>query len=133
MTGAADGAPTAGLRGAARQLLGTLIDIGQSRLELVTVELEEERLRLARLWVVATCTLFFAFVGVVLLAGWIVLLCDPANRLAALGALTALFVAAGVAGAWRWRRLVVNKPPLLHATLAELRNDRAALQARGEP
>lgn len=128
----ADGPSTAGLRDAAQQVLATLIEIGQSRLELATVELEEERLRLARLWIVATCTLFFAFVFCVLLAGWIVLLLDPAHRLAALGGLTTLFLAAGLAGAWRWRRLVVDKPPLLQATLAELRNDRAALRARGE-
>jgi uncharacterized membrane protein YqjE len=128
----ADGDPTAGLRGAAQQVLATLVDIGRSRLELVTVELEEERLRLARLWVAATCTLFFAFVGLVLLAGWVVLLFDPANRLAALGALAALFIAAGIIGAWRWRRLAGRKPALLHATLAELRADRTVLEARAE-
>ncbi len=131
--GSAGGDPTAGVRGAAQQVLATLVDIGRSRLELVTVEIEEERLRLARLWIAATCTLFFAFVGLVMLAGWIVLLCDPANRLTALGAFAALFMVAGVVGAWRWRRLAGRKPALLHATLAELRNDRAMLQARAEP
>ena len=78
----------------AQQVLATLVGIGQSRLELITVELEEERLRLARLWIAAAVTLFFGFVAQVLLAGWIVLACDPADRLAALGALSAGFAAA---------------------------------------
>lgn len=122
-----------GLRDAASQVLATVLDIGRGRLELIAVEIEEERLRLARLWVVATCTLFLAFVGVVLLASWIVLLCDPEHRVAATGAVTAAFLAAaGVAG-WQWRRLSANKPPLLDATLAELRNDRTALRASRSP
>jgi hypothetical protein len=87
---AADGPSAAGLRNAVQQMLATLVGIGQSRLELISVELEEERLRLARQWIAVTATLFLSFVALVLLAGWIVLVCDPANRLAALGALIAL-------------------------------------------
>jgi uncharacterized membrane protein YqjE len=119
-----------GLRDAASHVLATLLDIGRGRLELVAVEIEEERLRLARLWIVATCTLFLAFVGVVMLAGWIVLLCEPAHRLAAVGALSAVFFAAALVAGWQWRRLSMHKPPLLDASLSELRNDRAALHAQ---
>jgi uncharacterized membrane protein YqjE len=124
----ADGDGT-GLRDAASRVLTTLVDIGRGRLELIAVEIEEERLRLARLWIVATCTPFLAFAGVVMLAGWIVLLCEPANRLVALGALTAAFLAAALVAGWQWRRPSARKPPLLNATLAELHNDRTALQA----
>lgn len=130
---AADGPATAGLRSAAQQLLATLIGIGQTRLELAAVEFEEERLRLARLWIAATGTLFLALVALVLLTGWIVLACDPADRLTALGALTAGFAAAAGTAAWQWRRLITHKPPFLHATLAVLRSDRAALQGRPQP
>jgi len=122
-----------GLREAASHVLATLVDIGRSRLELVTVELEEERLRLARLWIAATCTLFLAFVTVVMLAGWIVLLCEPAQRAAVLGVITAAFGAAATAAAWRWRQLGECRPALLDATLTELRNDRAALHAPAQP
>lgn len=131
--GTAGDSAGAGLRDAAQHVLATLIDIGQSRIELVTVELEEERLRIARLWIACTGTLFLAFVATLLLAGWIVLLVEPRHQLAALGGLTALFVAATAVAAWQWRRLMQRKPPLLHATLAELRRDSAALQARHAP
>jgi uncharacterized membrane protein YqjE len=116
-----------GLRDAASHVLATLLDIGRGRLELIAVEIEEERLRLARLWMVATCTLFLAFVGVVMLAGWIVLLCEPTRRVAAIGGLTAAFLAAALVAGRQWRHLAACKPPLLDATLSELRNDRAAL------
>jgi uncharacterized membrane protein YqjE len=117
-----------GLRDALLRLFAGVLDIGRSRLELVTVELEEERLRLVRLWMAATCTLFFAFAAAMLMAAWIVLLCEPADRPTALGLLTAAFAAAAGLGAWQWRRLRVQRSPLLHATLAELRKDGAALQ-----
>lgn len=119
-----------GLRAAAQQVLADVVEIGRTRLELATVELEEERLRLARLWVGATVTLFLLFAGVVLAAAWIVMLCPPEQRVTALGVLAGAFlVAAGVAG-WRWRQLSADRPPLLHATLGELRRDQDELSPR---
>ena len=118
---------TAGLRGAAQQVLADVIEIGRTRLELATVELEEERLRLARLWIGATVTLFLLFVGVVLAAAWLVMWCPPELRLPALGALAFAFLAAAGVSAWRWQRMVATKPALLQATLAELRRDERGL------
>ncbi len=120
-----------GLRGAAQQMIATLIDIGQARLELVTVEIEEERLRLARLWIVATCTLFLAFVATVMLSAFVVLLCEPEKRLSAVAALTAVFAAAAALAGWKWRQLATRKPPFLQATLQELRQDANSLHAPG--
>jgi uncharacterized membrane protein YqjE len=118
---------TAGLRGAAQQVLADVIEIGRTRLELATVELEEERLRLARLWLGATVTLFLLFVGVVLAAAWLVMWCPPEQRLLALGLLALGFLAAAGASAWRWQRMAATRPPLLQATLAELRRDERGL------
>ncbi len=120
-----------GLRDAAQQVLGSLLDIGRGRIELATVELEEQRLHVARLFIAAAVTLFFGFVALVVLSAWIVMLCEPVDRALALGVLSALYVAATAAGAWTWHRLSTHKPPLLQATLAELRSDRAALHSRG--
>jgi uncharacterized membrane protein YqjE len=117
-----------GLRDAAQQVLADVIEIGRTRLELATVELEEERLRLARLWVGAAVTLFLLFAGLMLSAAWLVMLCPPEQRVLALGLLAAGFLAAAGFSAWRWRQLAVNRPPLLHATLAELRHDRDAVR-----
>lgn len=121
-----------GLRAAAQQVLADVIEIGRTRLELAAVELEEERLRLARLWVGATVTLFLLFAGVLLAVAWVVMLCPPEQRVTALGVLATLFLAAAGAAAWHWRRLAATRPPLLHATLGELRQDRQDLE-RQEP
>lgn len=129
----ASAGPAGGLRAAARQVLASLIDIGRTRLELATVELEEERLRLARLWIGAVVTLFLLFVGIVMGSVWIVLASPQESRLAVLGALAAAFlVAAGVA-AWRWRRLAASPSPLLQSTLRELRRDEESLSGTDRP
>lgn len=108
------------------QLLGTLLDSGRTRLELLSVEVEEERLRLAALFIAAAVTVFCALVASVLLATGLVLLCEPAQRPLAVGLATALFAGAAAFGGWRWRRLAQRRPPLLQATLAELQRDHAA-------
>lgn len=116
---------------AARQVLADVLDIGRTRLELATVEIEEERLRLAQLLLGATLTLFLLLVAVLLGSAWLVLWCPPEHRVALLGALAGGFLAASGAVGWRWRQLAHNKPPLLHATLAELQRDRAAPAPHG--
>jgi uncharacterized membrane protein YqjE len=118
---------TAGLRGAAQLVLADVIEIGRTRLELATVELEEERLRLARLWIGATVTLFLLFVGVVLATAWLVMWCPPEQRLLALGLLALGSLGAAAASAWRWQHMAETRPPLLQATLAELRRDERGL------
>jgi uncharacterized membrane protein YqjE len=109
--------------GIPRRVLATLLDVVRSRCELAAIDLEEERLRLADLWLAAACTLFAAFVTVVLLAAWIVLMCPPADRPLALGLLVLAFGAAGAAFARRWHKLGSAKPLLLAATVDELRKD----------
>lgn len=126
------GSDGSSLRDAAQQVLASLLDIGRTRLELVTVELEQERIRIARLWILATVSLFLLFVGLVLGAGWIVLLCEPQDRVLALGLLSLSFLLTAAVAAWYWRRLATGRPPLLSSTLDELRLDGAALnQAHG--
>lgn len=125
--------PPGGLRGALQQVLGSLLDIGRTRIELAAVELEEERLRLVTLWISATVTLFLAFVSVMLATALVVLLCEPAQRVTALGALLAGFTAAGLVAAGYWRHLARSRPPLLQATLEQLQQDRRSLPAAGGP
>ncbi len=124
-------APTAGLGDAAHQVLANLVELGRTRLELVTVELEEERLRVARLLTLAVVALFLLFVATVLVAAWIVLLFDPAYRVTALGVLGAVFLAAAAGAAWRWQRLATAEHAFLQATLAELRHDGGAIRGHG--
>ena len=122
-----DTTTTPGLLGSARAVLAGLVEIGQTRLQLASTELEEERLRLAELLLYASMALFFLGVGLVLASLLLVLLFWDGPRLLVLGLLTALYLAVGAALAIGWRRKARAKPPLLATTIAELQRDREAL------
>lgn len=115
-----------GLLGSARAVLVALLEIGQTRLQLASTELEEERLRIAELLLFATAALFFLGIGIVLATLLLVLLFWDA-RVLVLALAAAVFLAVGAGLAAAWRRKAAAKPPLLASTLAELQRDREAL------
>jgi len=124
---AVDTTPPPGLLGSARAVLAGLVEIGQTRLQLASTELEEERLRLAELLLYATLALFFLGIGLVLASLLLVLLFWDGPRLLVLGLLTVLYLAIAAALGMAWRRKARAKPALLATTLAELQRDREAL------
>lgn len=118
-----------GLLGSARRVLVALIEIGQTRLQLATTEVEEERLRVAELLIYATLTLFFLGIGLVLASLLLVLLYWDSHRELVLASVSALFLALGVGLAVTWRHKARHKPKLLATTIAELQRDRQVLQS----
>jgi uncharacterized membrane protein YqjE len=118
-----------GLLGSARAVLVALLEIGQTRLQLASTELEEERLRIAELLLFATAALFFLAIGIVLVTLLVVLLFWDGPRVLVLAAAATLFLALGVGLAAAWRRKSRAKPALLATTIDELRRDRDALLA----
>jgi len=107
------------------RLIGTLVSMMQTRLELITVELEEELLRLSSYVFLALCTLFFAGVALLLGVSLIVVLFWDEHRIAVLASMMVVFgvVSAGM-GFWlRWQFL--TKPSLLEQSMAELKKDSA--------
>ncbi|OGT00413.1 MAG: hypothetical protein A3F73_04215 [Gallionellales bacterium RIFCSPLOWO2_12_FULL_59_22] len=122
----------AGLMGSVRQLLSTLASIVSTRLELMGNELQEERLHLMQMLIIALSALFCFGIGILLLAMFIVVLFWDDYRLAAMGALTVLFLAAGTLLAILLRNKAQAKSKLFSASLAELAKDRELLKARHE-
>jgi uncharacterized membrane protein YqjE len=116
-----------GLFASARNVLGVLVDIGQTRLQLAGTELEEEVLRLAQLLLYAAAALFFLGVGIVLATLLVVLVYWDGPRTLVLSLAALSYLAAGTALALTVRHKARNKPPLLATTIAELRRDRDAL------
>ena len=119
-----------GLFDSLKVLTATLITIAHTRLELLSTELEEERVRLSSMLVWTLVALFCAGLGVVLATLFVVLALWDTHRLLALGIPASLFVL-GAALAW----LVVlgkarAKPRLLAASLAELSKDRMEWTSR---
>jgi uncharacterized membrane protein YqjE len=103
---------------------------GRTRIELAAVELEEARLHLARLWILAALTLSLLFTGLWLTLGWWLLVSDPADRVWIAGGLAIAFIAAGLATAWNWRREARAMRPWLASSLKELARDEVALRGR---
>lgn len=123
---------SSGLMGSARRLLATLVSIASTRLELLANELQEERLRLTQMLLFALCALFCFGMGILLLTVFVVALFWDDHRLAALGALSALFFALGTLVALLLRSKAQSKPRLFSASLAELSKDRQQLDADHE-
>jgi len=118
---------SAGLLASARTLLGTLLGIAQTRLELLATELEEERLRLAKMLWYGFLTLFFLGIGLLLLTLLVVVAFWECHRLAALAIAAAIYLGIAFFCFVRLRRQTRHKPRLFAASLAELGKDRAAL------
>jgi uncharacterized membrane protein YqjE len=113
--------------GPVRRLGASLIALGRIRLELLAIELHEEKARVSELllWSVLTALMVgFSAVSVAVLVT--VALWDT-YRLAALGASALLFIALAAVGAMRLRRLVSGSSTLFQSSIAELREDSAAL------
>ncbi len=119
-----------GLFDSLKVLAATLLAIAHTRLELLSTELEEERVRLSSMLVWTLVALFCAGLGVVLATLFVVLALWDTHRLLALGIPAILFLL-GAALAW----LVVRgkaraKPRLFAASLTELSKDRKELTSR---
>ena len=120
--------PPAGLLGSVRTLLATLVAIGHNRLELLSVEIQEEVERVAALLLWSVAALLLGMASVLTLSAAIVLSVDPALRWVAAALLGLAFL---VACAWAVRKARARatlKPRPFDATLVELEKDHDTLK-----
>ncbi|MDE2427992.1 MAG: phage holin family protein [Burkholderiales bacterium] len=111
-----------------RQFAATLINISHTRLELASVELEEEIARFSSMLLWSLTALFFAGLAVLLAIALLVALFWDTHKIALLCALLTVFSGTAIVIAMRMRKLWQEKPRLLSFTLTELKKDSAALQ-----
>jgi uncharacterized membrane protein YqjE len=104
-----------------------LLTIGENRLELLTVEVQEERERLLHAFLLALGVAAFGLLGGLTLTAAIVVLLWAWSPVAVLLILTGLY---GAAGVWLYRRLigVLHNWQTLSASLKQLRKDRECLE-----
>ena len=119
--------PVAGLFRSVARLLATVVGVAQTRLELFTTELQEEVHRVAEIMVWTAIALLAAGVGLFLLALLVIFVFWDTHRIIASIAVTASFFLISVIAALVMRAKVRGKPPMLDATLAELKKDRETL------
>lgn len=114
--------------GPVRRLGASLIALGRIRLELLAIELHEEKARVLELLLWSVLTALMVGFGAVFVAVLVTVALWETHRLAALGASALLFIALAAVGAMRLRRLVSGGSTLFQSSIAELREDSAALR-----
>jgi uncharacterized membrane protein YqjE len=115
--------PTGGLRRALARAGAAVLAIVRTRLELATVEYEEERTRAAtRLVLGAVAVAFLAF-SVLLASALVVVLFWDTHRVLALAAVTLVHVAIGGYALLRLKADMRSSPAPFSATIAELKRD----------
>ena len=112
---------------ASKTVARRLLTIGENRLELLTVEVQEERERLLHAFLLALGVAAFGLLAGMALTALVVVLLWESSHWAALLALTVLYAAAGVC---LYRRLAALRRDweTLPASLDQLRKDRACLE-----
>jgi len=110
-----------------KQVVRRLLTIGENRLELLTVELQEERERLLHAILLALGVAVFGLLAGITLTAAIVVWLWAWSAVAALLTLTSLYTAAGI---WLYRQLIgrLRDWQTLAASLDQLRKDRACLE-----
>jgi len=121
--------PRAGFFAALKTLLATLLASGRTRLELLTVELEEEKIRLLDLLASAFAALFFLALAIVLGIAFLAVAYWE-QRLLVFGGAAAGTLLLGLLMVLRLRRLTAKPSRLFRTSLAEIDKDIEALQAR---
>lgn len=111
-------------------LLGdTLVASLQDRLEVLSVEVQEEKYRLIQTIVWICAAAFAALMTLAFASLTLVCFFRASARLAALGGLTLLYTGALVAIVIAFRRFLARQPKPFAATLAELGEDRACIRS----
>ena len=108
-------------------MMATLLEILQTRIEIVATEFEEERIRLRELVVFGFLTLFFVSVGLTLVTLFVVTLYWDTHRLAVLGWVALLYLGLGGLAAILLYRRLKSRSRLFSTTLSELSKDRDRL------
>lgn len=116
----------AGLRHALDGVLGT----AQTRLELLAVEAQEEKLRLTSLLFNAILAALLTGFGLLFVAAFVTVLLWDSHRLLALGIGSAMFFGGAALAGRNALRELQSGSRLFAASLAELAHDRDALQRR---
>ncbi len=122
-----NGSPQAGLLASVRRMLATVLELGSTRLELVSVEIQEQIEYAASLLLWGIAAIFFASLTVLLLALTIVIACWEQHRLLAAGLVTGAFALIALIAILVVRQRLQSRPRFLSATTRELRRDAEAL------
>ena len=116
-----------GLLGSVRSLLDNVLGSVHDRIELVAVELQEEKQRLIQLFIWISVAIFTGMMTLAFASITLVFLFWDSARIAALSGITVLYAAAAITAVVTLRKQISRQSKPFSATLQELRNDRACI------
>ena len=120
---------SSGLLGNLRGFADGLIGSAHDRLELLAVELHEEKQRVIQIFIWITAIGFLAMLALVFGSLAIVVLLWETARTAVVCSLAGAYTAAFVGAVVGFRRYLKHQPKPFAATLSELREDRECIRA----
>jgi len=118
-----------GLLGSLRGFADGLIGSAHDRLELLAVELHEEKHRLIQIFIWISAIVFLAMLAVVFASMALVFLLWETSRITVVCSLAGGYIVAFVAAVMGFRRYLKRQPKPFAATLGELREDRECIRA----
>lgn len=121
-----EGSP--GILGSIKALLATFVAMAHNRVELFSVEMEEELARLVTVLVWSIGAMLFAVVGLTFLAVLILLVTGEPSRPFVAGILAALFLLVALGSALLARKVLHAKARPFDASLTELERDYEGLR-----
>ncbi len=122
-------APAAGgLLGAIRGLADGLFAAAGERLELLAIELHEEKFRLIQVFIWISAAVFSAMLAIMFASLTIVVLFWDSARVLVLAGFTVLYGGAFLFIVRTYRRFLARQPRPFEGTLAELRQDRSCIR-----
>jgi len=110
-------------------LAGTVLTLLQVRLELLSVEAQEEMVRVVGLLLYGAVAVIFLALGLGFVAILITVALWETQRLLALAVFATLFLSLGGAAAWQAYQRARRGSTLFAGSLAELRQDREQLRS----
>ena len=120
--------PASGVVDAARGLVDGVLGSIHDRLELLAVEVQEEKFRLIQSFLWLGAVFFIGMLALLFLSLTIVYCCQGTARLVALVAITAAYLVAGAGLVLGARRHFAREPRAFDATLQELDRDRECIR-----
>jgi uncharacterized membrane protein YqjE len=124
-------APPSGVIDSVRSFLASWVAVVKTRVEIISVEIEEQREWLEHLILMAVGALFCISLGLILLTLFIVVLFwETEGRLWVLGGFAALYLVGGLFLWFALRSKMKSKPRIFSTTATELGKDYSALQPK---
>ena len=122
-----DESPAPGLFASLRRVFATLLQAASLRVELASVELDEQIAYARNLLLWFIVAIIGATLAALFLAVTIIIACWDNHRLLAVCGVTAAFALVGLVGAGFLRMRLNQRPLFLAATIHELKRDAAAM------